>query len=161
MTGKPSFSTLTLLATVAAGLALSGCARVQGHQGHVIDPTISQAITPGVDNKQSVAAAMGRPTFGGTFADDVWYYVSRDTRQFAFNSPKPVDQTVLKIRFDAAGNVTAVDRSGLEQVASIDPDGDKTPTLGRERGFFEDLFGNVGAVNSLGGGGAGNDPTRP
>ena len=32
----------------------------------------------------------------------------------------------------------------MEQVARIDPDSDETPTLGRERSFLEDLFGNIG-----------------
>ena len=40
----------------------------------------------------------------------------------------------------------------MEKVAQISPDGDKTPTLGRERSFLEDLFGNIGQV---GAGGAG------
>jgi hypothetical protein len=60
---------------------------------------------------------------------------------------------VLAVRFDAAGNVVAADRSGLDQVAYIRPDGDETPTLGRERSFLEDLFGNIGAVGAPGVGG--------
>jgi hypothetical protein len=40
----------------------------------------------------------------------------------------------------------------MEQVARIDPDGDETPTLGRERGFLEDLFGNIGQVGVPGAG---------
>ena len=39
---------------------------------------------------------------------------------------------------------TAVDQSGMEKVVRIDPDSDKTPTLGRNRGFLQDLFGNIG-----------------
>lgn len=146
--------TLKMLALAGmSALLLTGCARVQGRQGHIIDPVISQAIAPGVDNKASVSASMGRPTFEGTFEEDVWYYVSRDTRQLAFNSPKAVDQTVLRVTFDGNGTVASVDRTGLELVSNISPDGDKTRTMGRDRGFFEDLFGNVGSVNSVGGAG--------
>jgi hypothetical protein len=39
-------------------------------------------------------------------------------------------------------------------VVYLDPNGDKTPTLGRERGFLEDLFGNIGQVGGAGLGGA-------
>jgi hypothetical protein len=50
----------------------------------------------------------------------------------------------------------AADRSGMEQVVRISPEGDETPTLGRERSFLEDLFGNIGQVGAAGmGGGAG------
>jgi outer membrane protein assembly factor BamE (lipoprotein component of BamABCDE complex) len=83
-----------------------------------------------------------------------WYYVSQDTKTLAFGRPRTSEQTVLRVVFDANGNVTTVDRFGKEQVARIDPEGDKTPTLGRDRSFLEDLFGNVGAVGGGGPGGA-------
>ena len=56
----------------------------------------------------------------------------------------------------AAGNVVAVDRMGLDKVASISPMGDTTPTLGRHRSLFDEIFGNIGAVGAggMGGGGA-------
>ena len=62
--------------------------------------------------------------------------------------PKPTANTVLHIRFNEAGTVESVRRTGLEQVASIEPMDDKTPTLGRDRSFFEELFGNIGAVGT-------------
>ncbi len=64
--------------------------------------------------------------------------------------------SVLTIRFDPAGNVLSADRSGVDQVAYLSPEGDETPTLGRERGFFEDLFGNIGQVGA--GAGPGGAP---
>ena len=62
---------------------------------------------------------------------------------------------MLAVRFDDAGNVESVERSGIDQVVFLQPDGDKTPTLGRERGFLEDLFGNIGQVGGLGAPGGG------
>ena len=49
----------------------------------------------------------------------------------------------------------SAERTGLEQVVYLTPDGDKTPTLGRERSFLEDLFGNIGTVGQPGLGGQG------
>jgi outer membrane protein assembly factor BamE (lipoprotein component of BamABCDE complex) len=60
---------------------------------------------------------------------------------------------VLAIHFDASGNVIDVKRSGMEQVAFINPENDTTPTLGRERSFLEDLFGNIGTVGTAAPGG--------
>ena len=37
----------------------------------------------------------------------------------------------------------------------ISPDGDETPTLGRERTFLQDLFGNIGQVGAAGAGAPG------
>jgi hypothetical protein len=87
--------------------------------------------------------------------------VSRETHQYAFNAPSPKTQEVTRISFDSSGNVTAVDKTGVELVAKVSPDGDKTPTLGRDRSFFEELFGNIGAVGAPGASAQGNDPTQP
>ncbi len=140
---------------LAVALTVGGCAQLKGRQGYVVDPLLTSAITPGVDNRESVEKTLGRPTFVGQFSDNEYYYVSRETRQLAFAKPRPVDQQVLRVRFDAAGNVAAVDRTGLELVSKISPEGDKTPTLGRERSFFEDIFGNIGAVGAPGAGAPG------
>jgi outer membrane protein assembly factor BamE (lipoprotein component of BamABCDE complex) len=57
-------------------------------------------------------------------------------------------QTTLHIRFDQTGNVAAVDRTGKELVMNVEPSNRKTPTLGRKRSFFEELFGNIGTVGT-------------
>ncbi len=137
-----------IAAALGAALAAGGCTKVRDFQGHLLDDTLVASVQPGVDTRDSVTATLGRPTFVGQFDQRDWYYVSRRTHQFAFATPRPKEQTVLHIRFDEAGNVASVQRTGLEQVASISPTGDKTPTLGRERSFFEELFGNIGQVGS-------------
>ncbi|WP_238475292.1 outer membrane protein assembly factor BamE [Sphingomonas cavernae] len=142
-----------IAAAMVALIATGGCTRIRAHQGYIVDNQLVQGIQPGIDNRDSVEGTLGRPTFVGQFDANDWYYVSRSTRQLAFADPKPVEQTILHVRFDAAGNVAAVDRQGLEKIVSIHPSGDKTPTLGRERGFFQELFGNIGAVGAPGMGG--------
>jgi outer membrane protein assembly factor BamE (lipoprotein component of BamABCDE complex) len=141
---------IALVSVLLVAVATTGCARVRGQQGYVVDQTLVAAIQPGVDNQASVERTLGRPTFGGQFDDKDWFYVSRQTKQLAFALPKPVEQSVLHVRFDARGNVVAVDRSGVERVASIRPIKDKTPTLGRNRSFFQEVFGNIGTVGSSG-----------
>lgn len=149
---NPSTRRTATAMAVALGLAagLSGCARIRGHQGYVMDNTLVASVAPGVDNRDSVQRLLGDPSFQGEFAPDTWYYVTRTTKQFSFAQPKPVAQTVLAVRFDRAGNVASVQRTGLDQVVSIHPNGDTTPTLGRKRGLFQELFGNIGAVGGTG-----------
>jgi outer membrane protein assembly factor BamE (lipoprotein component of BamABCDE complex) len=144
---------------------VAGCASIRDHRGYLIDAALVDSVQAGVDNKTSVERALGRPTFVSQFGDTSWYYVSQDTRQSAFRRPQTRDQTILRVRFDAAGNVAGVDRAGMERVARLDPDGHKTETLGRNRGFLEDLFGNIGSVGAPGmgdggggGGGGGRGP---
>jgi outer membrane protein assembly factor BamE (lipoprotein component of BamABCDE complex) len=147
------------IATLAALAALaSGCASISDHRGYVVDAPLVNAIQPGLDNKESVEGTLGRPSFTSQFGDERWYYVSSTTRQRPFTTPKIRVHGVLAIHFDEAGNVTEAELSGLERVAYLDPDGGSTPTLGKERGFLEDLFGNIGQVGSFGGGGSGPGP---
>ncbi len=162
---RHSRSGRALLAVGLCALVLgaSGCTRLRTHQGFQVDKLLVDSVQPGIDNRASVEGTLGRPTFAAQFGDADWYYVSRDMRSLAFSNPKPADQTILHVRFDPKGNVIAVDRMGLEQVARISPMGDKTPTLGRNRSLFDEIFGNIGAVGAggMGGGsgtGGGNGP---
>jgi outer membrane protein assembly factor BamE (lipoprotein component of BamABCDE complex) len=148
-------------AMVAGALALGGCTRVVAHQGFVLEDTLVSAIQPGTDTKDSVMNTLGRPSFTGSFDQNDWYYFSRDTKNMAYNGPHPEKQTVLHIRFDAKGNVATVDRRGMEQVASIHPSGDRTPTLGSRRSLFDELFGNIGAVGAQGKGAPTTDNPNP
>ena len=143
------------IAIITLGLALSACAGIRDHRGFVIDQTLADGIQVGVDNKDSVTKTLGRPTFTGQFDPNEWYYVARDTAQFAFRNPRVTEQTVLRVNFDTAGNVVAINKTGKELIASVNPTGDKTPTLGRTRSFFEELFGNIGTISQPGLPGAG------
>ena len=146
------------VATAIAGVALlAGCAGIHDHRGVVLDRELVSAVQPGTDNKDSVEKLLGRPSFVGEFTPNDWYYVSRDTTTIAFRNARVNDQTVVHIRFDQAGNVASVEKTGKELVANINPSGDQTPTLGRRRTFLEDVFGNLGSVGggtgAAGGGG--------
>ncbi len=138
------------LALVMGAALLAGCTSIRDHQGYVLDQNLVNAIQPGVDNRDSVLGTLGRPTFVGQFDQRDWYYVSRETGQLAFTSPRPTIQNVVHVRFDEAGNVERVERTGMELVVNVNPSTDETPTLGRERSLLEELFGNIGAVGQAG-----------
>ena len=140
-----------LSAIASAAVLSTGCAGIQAHKGAVIDTQLASAIQPGIDNKESVEKVLGRPSFAGQFSANDWYYVSRDVTSYAFRNPKVQRQTVLHVRFDQAGNVASVNSTGKDLVASVDPSGRRTPTLGRQRSFFDEIFGNIGTMGVPGG----------
>ena len=150
-----------LLAGAALAMGLSGCASIKDHRGYLVDEALLDSVQAGTDNRASVEKMLGRPSFISQFGRQDWYYVSTNTRQAAFTAPHAKEQLMVHIMFDEKGNVAAVERSGMEKVARIDPDGDKTATLGRNRSFFEDLFGNIGQVGAGGAGGQGGGPGGP
>jgi outer membrane protein assembly factor BamE (lipoprotein component of BamABCDE complex) len=150
------FARFKVFAAILGTALLAGCAGVRAHKGAVVDPQLASAIQPGVDNKASVEKTLGRPSFTGEFTANDWYYVARDTKQFAFRNPRVIDQTVLRVRFDQAGNVLSVDKSGKNMIANVDPSNRSTPTLGRKRSFFDEVFGNIGTVGTT----SSQTPTR-
>src|SRR3546814_13354358 len=58
---------------LAALLAPRGCTPLKGRQGYVVDPTLTEAHTPGVAHRESVEKTLGRPTFVGPFATNEYY----------------------------------------------------------------------------------------
>lgn len=143
---------------LAIGVGLAGCSSIRESRGYVVDNVLVQSVQPGIDNQRSVEGTLGRPSFVSQYGEPTWYYVSSVTGRRPFVRPRIRDHAVLAVRFDDAGNVASVDRTGMETVVYLRPDGERTPTLGRERGFFEDLFGNIGQVGAPGAGGGPGGP---
>ena len=141
-----------------AGGALGGCSSIRESRGYVTDQVLLRTVQPGIDNQRSVEGTLGRPTFASQYGQPTWYYVTSVTGRRPFVRPRIRNHSVLAVKFDDKGNVAAVERSGMDKVVYLRPEGDKTPTLGRERGFLEDLFGNIGQVGAGGPGGAGPGP---
>ncbi len=144
-----------------AVLALGACARLPSHQGYIVDADLVNSVQPGVDTRQSVLQTLGRPSFASQFSQGDWYYIARESRAYGFQAPKAKSQLTLQISFDRNGTVTGIRRGSAEQIASVSPWGKTTPTLGRKRSFFSELFGNIGTVGSgIGGAGGGDSGGR-
>jgi outer membrane protein assembly factor BamE (lipoprotein component of BamABCDE complex) len=148
-------------AILLAAATLGGCSRLPSHQGYIVDADLVNSVQPGVDNRTSVLQTLGRPSFASQFSTTQgnggdWYYIARESRSYGFQKPKARAQLTLQISFDGNGTVSGIRRGSAEQIASVDPWGKTTPTLGRKRSFFSELFGNIGTVGSgIGGSGAG------
>jgi len=146
-----------IAAVLAVAMLATGCTSIIGHKGYLADEVLLRSVQPGIDNRESVQRTLGQPSFVSFYGEPIWYYVSSTTSQRPFTNPRIQDHTVLAVQFDQAGNVISAERSGIEQVAYISPEDEETPTLGRERSFLQDLFGNIGQVGTgagaAGGGG--------
>ena len=159
---RVKFSRLMTVASLGiACVAAGACTPLRSHQGYIIDADLVNSVQPGVDTRTSVLATLGKPTFTSQFNQGDWYYVSRDARNYAYNNPKVRDQTTLRISFDARGTVTGVAKGDQTMVASVNPSNKATPTLGRKRGLFDELFGNIGTVGAGGGQPGGGDRAEP
>jgi len=142
------FGLFRVSAIALAAMLVAGCAINKAHKGAVIDQRLASSVQPGVDNKDSVQKLLGTPTLTGQFTPDDWYYISRDTNQVAFRNPTVQKQLVMLVRFDPKGNVASLQRTGKDLVLPVSPTHRSTPTLGRKRSFFDELFNNIGSVSS-------------
>ena len=146
------FRALTVL---TAAMLAGGCSSIINHKGYITDEVLISAVQPGLDNRESVRGTLGQPTLMSQFGEPVWYYIGSQTAQAPFTRPRINQHSVLAVRFDEAGNVVSAERTGMENVVRLDPEEAETPTLGRERNFLQDLFGNIGTVGAPGMGGGG------
>lgn len=128
----------------ATALLLAACApRVDTH-GFMPNAELIEQVEPGAVSKLDVADILGSPSTIATFDQDTWYYITQKTQNFAFFKPEIVDQQVLVINFDEEDMVASVNRYTIEDGLIVDPVSRKTPTVGKELTFLQQLFGNIG-----------------
>ncbi len=137
-------------AMLVLAIALLGCARTQDVRGYVPDEELLADLQPGQQSRDQVVAMLGSPSSVATFQEksDTWYYITTRTKHFAFFDDEIIDQRVVAIEFDDAGRVKQVRHFGLDDAREIEPIERETPTRGKELGFFEQLFGNIGRFNA-------------
>ena len=136
--------TIFLSASLLSAAALSACAPQVDVRGHVPRPAALSEIKPGHQNRDQVAELLGSPSAIGTFEDDRWYYITRQTESTAFFDPELVDQQIVMIEFDHGGFVKTISNIDRTEAQEVDFVSRVTPTHGRKFGFFEQVFGNLG-----------------
>lgn len=133
---------------LAAALALGACQHHIDDLGYVPDQDEVARIKPGLQGRDEVREILGSPSSASTFTDDRWYYISKKIEWVSFFTPDVLDQKVIEVDFDKDGMVTEVHNYTLKDGEQIDPVARKTPSPGRQLGFWEQLIGNIGRFNA-------------
>jgi outer membrane protein assembly factor BamE (lipoprotein component of BamABCDE complex) len=136
---------------VAFAILVAGCTISEDQRGNLPDPDKLAEVHPGTTTKTEVVKILGSPSSASTFDDQVWYYISRKTKQVAFLSPTVLDQQVYIVDFDDKGVVKDVAHKTLADAENISPAPGATPSPGRELSFMEQLIGNIGRFGGSGG----------
>lgn len=132
------------LLALALALSATACTTERQTRGYLPDKEVTDAILPGIDNRNSVRGLLGNPSVEATFGNDVWYYISSFNVRRSFFREKSASRDIMAIHFGERGIVSKIKRYTLADARDIDPVGDKTPTRGKQLGFFEQIFGNIG-----------------
>lgn len=132
---------LTLLVSLAA---LAACGPQVDVRGHVPRPAALAEIKPGHQTREQVAELLGSPSAIGTFEDDRWYYITRQTETLAFFDADVIEQRIVMIEFDQGGFVKTIEEVDRAEAEEVDFASRVTPTRGKKLNFFEQVFGNLG-----------------
>lgn len=103
------------MAAAAVVALLSGCATQVRHHGYAPDDAALAQIQVGRDTRETVAAAIGRPSTAGVLNDGGWYYVGSRWERFGPRPPVEVEREVVAINFDSRGRVANIERFGLAE----------------------------------------------
>ncbi|MBD0272587.1 MAG: outer membrane protein assembly factor BamE [Acetobacteraceae bacterium] len=135
------------LAAVLVSLSLGACGFFDApvvQRGNRVTADQLREVTPGVQTKADVRAALGSPTQTGMFGDDEWYYISSTTRQRPGRQFVVNDRQTVVVEFDRAGVVRGIRTLGEDDTRPVEMVARETPVPGNERTFLQALFGNVG-----------------
>ncbi len=141
---------------IALVAALAACEARREVRGNYLTDTQLAQIKVGTTDRATVVRVLGPPSTEGTFDQHVWYYIGRQTEDWAFLDPKVLDQRVLAVYFNDKGVVEHVERYSYADARHVDIVQRETPTSGHKIGFFEQILGNLGVL-----GGGTSSSSRP
>jgi len=148
---------------VALGILtlLGGCTRVgifaapETLHGNRVDEYRLAELVPGTSTQADVTALIGSPTAKASFDTNTWLYVSEVTRTRIAQTPGVSNQAVVALSFDNGGVLRGIKKLDTADALPTTIVARATPSPGTSASFLQQLFGNVGRFNPVGGSGAG------
>ena len=134
-----------LVAAMVAGLA--ACSATFRNHGYVPDAADLQALSVGVDTRDTVETKVGRPSTNGVERDDAWYYVQSRVRNFGPRAPQTLERQLVAISFAENGTVENIERFGLERGRVVPLSRRVTSTSIREFGLIQQIIRNFGRID--------------
>jgi len=129
-------------------LAVGACAATFEDHGYVPTDSDLEQIVVGVDTRDSVADAVGRPTSFGVLETGGWYYTQSRWRHFAFKAPKIIDRQLVAITYNEAGVVDNIERFTLEDGRVVALSRRVTDSNVKGISFIRQLLGNFGKIDA-------------
>ncbi|WP_163849489.1 outer membrane protein assembly factor BamE [Pseudooceanicola aestuarii] len=134
-------------------LTLTACTAQYRNHGYLPPEDDVQTVELGED-RDSVLEKLGTPATSGVLEDSSLYYVRSRVKRYAFFRPEVVEREVVAVSFTPAGQVSNVERFGLEDGKVVPIARRVTSSSTANKGFLRQLLGNLGrfsAENVLGG----------
>lgn len=116
--------------------------------GYSFDLTDYQ-VKEGESGKLEILQNMGSPTL----IDDIdggesWIYMEEEVKNLLFFKPKIEKRKILLLTFDEKNIVKSAANYDLDSENKIKFNSDKTAVTEVKKGFFADIFGNIGQIRA-------------
>ena len=127
-------------------LGLAACSATFTNHGYVPPPEVLSEIGIGA-SRDEVAEIAGAPGTGGVTRDEAWFYTQYRVRNFTYNAPQVIERDIVAISFSEAGNVTNIERFGLEDGQIVQLSRRVSESSVRDVGFLSQILSNFGRIN--------------
>ena len=124
------------------------CSPVYRNHGYIPSDDELALIEVGVDTRETVAVAVGRPSAAGLLNDLGWYYVQSRWKSRGALPPLEEDRQVVAISFTDDGIVENIERFGLDQGQIVPISRRVTETNVKGASLVRQLFGNIGGISA-------------
>ena len=122
--------------------------------GNRVDQYRLAELVPGTSTQADVTALIGSPTAKATFDTNTWLYLSEVTQTRIAQTPGVDNQSVVALSFDDKGVLRGIKKLDTADALPTTIIAGATPAPGTSASFLQQLFGNVGRFNPVGGAGA-------
>lgn len=140
---------IALVAAALSGMGLiAACTTITRNHGYIPAEDELAQIVVGKDDRESVAAKIGRPSAQGLLNEEGWYYVQSRFETLGPREPKEVERQVLAVTFAPNGTVKNVARYGLEHGRVIELSRRVTESNIKSIGFIRQLMGSIGQMRA-------------
>ena len=136
------------LAGLAVVAALTACSATYRNHGYVPSEEELSFVVVGVDTRDTVATAIGRPGTSGLLTEGGWYYVQSRFKHSGPRKPEEVERELLAVSFDEDGVVENIERFGLEDGQVVVLSRRVTDSNIKGVSFIRQLLGSFGRLSA-------------
>lgn len=139
---------ISAIAVTATLLTLGACSPTVVTRGNLLSDTKLAEVEPSQSTRDDVNRIWGPPTTVSTFDDNTWYYIGETTSQKGIFAPELVTRRMIRVTFNDANTVTAIDELDPADARNIHMVKRTTPNAGKEFTVVQQMIGNIGKYNT-------------
>ncbi|MEM9844227.1 MAG: outer membrane protein assembly factor BamE [Pseudomonadota bacterium] len=132
----------------ALTLCVAACSPIYSNHGYLPPQEDLNELTVGVDTRETVDDVVGAPSSSGVLSGGDYYYIRTRIKAVGPRKPEVIERQVLAISFAPNDTIANIERFSLADGRVVPLTRRVTESSVRDRGFIQQLLGNIGAVDA-------------